>query len=475
MNQPLLDPAGASAPAQSRSARPWLAQYDPGVPASLCPYPPRTLLDVLGENVSLRPDHPALWFHGATLSWSELVKLSDAFAAALARLDVRPGDRVALLLPNCPQAVICQLGAWKAGAIVVPLNPLYSQRELAHALGVAGATVAVTLSRVYGALKAIQEQTVVKHVAVTNIKAFLPPLKRLLFTLLREKREGHRTTIQPADHRLADLLRPNAGEGPTADPRPEDPALLMFTGGTTGPPKAAVSSHHALFQSATQIFTWFQDVAEPWTDVNLLLMPLFHTYGNIGTFGVALVGRQKMALVPDPRDLDSLMDTIKRVRPAYLCGVPTLFIALLNHPLASPDRFRCFKLCISGAAPLLAETRQRFAAITGARMLEGYALTESVMAAVLTPLGRDAPPGAVGLPLPDVVLRIVDPTDGETARPAGQVGEICIQAPQLMLGYWEQPEATGTVLRDGWLHTGDLGFLDPEGYLHVVDRLKDLI
>jgi long-chain acyl-CoA synthetase len=458
--------------------RPWLKHYDRGVPPTLQPYPQRTLLDEVDEAVAQRPDHPALLFKGARLSYGELDQLSNALSAELRELGISPGDRVALLLPNCPQFVISLFGIWKAGAVAVPSNPMYTEHELAHAMNESGARMAIVLTPFYAKLKTAQPHTRLERVIATNIKEYLPQPARLLFTLVREKKEGHRVELHEGDLWLSDLLRRHAG---TPDLRPpvsaSDPAVLLFTGGTTGLAKCAIGTHQGLLMAGLQIHSWFSGLLQDWDDVIMLNMPLFHAYALAGVLTTGLIGHNTLALVPNPRDLDDMVATIGKVRPAFLPGVPTLFIALLNHRtvLAGQVDLRSIKLCISGAAPLMAETKERFEALTGGRILEAYALTESMLAATLTPLHGAYKPGSVGMPLPDVEIRIVDADTGVGDLPAGKVGEILLRAPQVMTGYWGRPAETASTLREGWLHTGDLGYLDDDGYLFVVDRLKDLI
>jgi long-chain acyl-CoA synthetase len=452
--------------------------YEAGIPRTLRPYADRTLLDVVRDTARERPDHPALLFKGARLSYRALEQLSDTFAAALVAIGVQKGDRVALLMPNCPQAIVAQLGAWKAGAIVAPINPLYTEHELQTLLRECGAETAVVLTPFYEKVKAVQPRTNLRRVIATNVKEHLRLMLRLLFTLFRERKEGHRIALRPGDHWLSDLLRRHAhASRPAVEVRPNDPALLLFTGGTTGTPKAALGTHHALYMAAQQMHAWFRAELVDWDDVILLAMPLFHVYGSVGIFATGLVGHNPLALVPNPRDLEDVIGTIRSTRAAFFPGVPALFIALLKHPAVQAGRadFRSVKLCIAGAAALLAETKQRFEALTGGRVIEGYALTESMMASVATPVHGLYKPGAVGVPLPDVEVRIVNPETGQGDLPPDAVGEIVLRAPQLMVGYWQRPDETARMLRDGWLHTDDLGYLDADGYLHVVDRMKDLI
>jgi long-chain acyl-CoA synthetase len=459
----------------------WLGHYDDGVPATLAPYPERTLLDDLAEAAAERPDAPALLFKGRTVSHGELERRSDAFAAALAGLGVAKGDRVALLLPNCPQFLIAELGAWKAGTILVPLNPIYSEQELEGTLQRTGVETIVVLTLFYGRIKAVQPRTGLRRVIATNIKEYLPPLLRVLFTLAKERRDGHRVRLGAGDLWLGELLDRHAGAPrPSLAVRPEDPAVILMSGGTTGTPKGVVGLHRHYTITGRQLGTWLQAGTTPWDDVIMAALPLFHSFANIGIQSVALRNHNAMALVPNPRDLDDLLRTIDRTRPTAFSGVPTLFNALLHHPQVRAGKvdFSSVKVCFSGAAPLLAETKRRFEELTGGRIVEGYSLTEAMLACTVNPVEGPNKIGSVGMPLPDVELRVVDPDSG-AALPAGQVGEVLIGAPQLMAGYWDDPAETASTVRDHdgrrWLHTGDLGYLDADGYLFIVDRIKDLI
>ncbi len=463
--------------------KPWLEHYDQGVPHTLRPYPQETLLDVVSKTARQRPDHTALWFKGAHLSYAEVDRLSDAFAAGLVAQGLKKGDRVALLLPNCPQSVISQLGVWKAGAIAAPLNPLYTEFELEHTITECGAVTAVVLSPFYKKIRALCgrtriNRTKLENIIVTNIKEYLPILQRHMFTLFKEKQDGHRITLQTGDLWFADLLRQYGNSPrPNVSVSPDDPALLLFTGGTTGTPKGAVGTHLGLLADGMQLRTWFEVAIDKWDDVVLLLMPIFHVYGNVGVLITGLVGRNTLALVPNPRDLDDVIKTIRQVQPALVPGVPTLFNALLKHPdvLSGKVDFRSMKLCVSGAAALLKETKERFELLTGGHMIEAYGLTESFLATIITPVHGIYKPGAVGISLPDVEIRIADTYTGQGSLPSSEVGEILISAPQVMKEYWGRSDETADIIQDGWLHTGDLGYLDEDGYLFIVDRKKDLI
>jgi long-chain acyl-CoA synthetase len=457
--------------------KPWFKSYDPGMPYTLRPYPECTLLDTVKDTVQQRPKHVALIFKGRRISYDELEQSSNAFGTALVSLGVKKGARVALLIPNSPQAVIAQLGAWKAGAIVCPLNSLYTATELEYALRDVGAETVVVLTPFYQKVKELQERCGLKLIIATNIKDHLSPPLRLLFTLLKEKKEGHRIQLQPGDYSMNELLKHYANAGPPAVAvNPKDPAILLFSGGTTGTPKAALGTHHALLISAMQLHAYARSVLADWDDTLTLCMPMFHIYGNMGMC-TSLVARWPMALVPNPRDLDDLIATIRKTRPAVLHGVPTLFNGLLNHPAVKAGKvdFKSMKVCYSAAAPLLAETKQRFEALTGGWLLEAYAMTETMLATVACPVHGVYKEGSTGVPITDVDVRITDVDTGEETLPPMEVGEILIRAPQIMVGYWQRPTETANMIRDGWVYTGDIGYLDEDGYLFIVDRKKDLI
>jgi long-chain acyl-CoA synthetase len=468
------------------TAAPWLSHYDPDVPATLAPYPDRTLVDYVADAARTRPDTPALLFKGATMTYGELERASDACAAAFAGLGIKRGDRVGLLLPNCPQFFIAELGAWKLGAIVAPLNPIYTEHELEGPIRDHGIDTLVTLTRFYGRVKHVQPRTGLRRVIATNIKDHFPPALRVLFTLLREKREGDRIVLQPGDYDFAQLLHQHRGRRPERVALTSaDPAVLLMSGGTTGTPKGVVGTHGAYVIAGVQIRRWNAAALRGADDVLCLPLPMFHVYGNVGVQALAFLAGAAIALVPNPRDLPDLVATIRRVKPTFFNGVPALYIALLNHPDVQSGKvdFKSIRICFSGAAPLLAETKTRFEAITGGRIVEGYSLTEAMMALCVNPVKGPNKLGSVGMPLPDVTVRIFDDDQGTRELPLGDMGEIAISAPQLMVEYWNRAEETANVLRehtiDGvtarWLHTGDLGYLDPDGYLFIVDRKKDLI
>ena len=464
-------------------SKPWLAHYDADVRPSLHPYPERTLIDYLSALAAEHGARSALLFKGATMTYRQLDAESTAFAAALAEMGVRKGDRVALLLPNCPQFFVAEFGAWKAGAVVVALNPIYSERELELALTSTGAETVVTLTPFYRRIAAIRGTSPVKRVVATSIKEYLPPLLRVLFTLFKEKKEGHRIRIGDGDVWLQDLLRRHrASPRPPVTVTPDDSAVILSSGGTTGTPKGVVGAHRHYVAAGMQLYEWTRSAKEPWTDVIMLPLPLFHVYANVGVQPLAFLGPNPLSLVPNPRDIGDLLATIKRVKPAFFNGIPTLYTAILNHPdvRAGKVDLSSIKLCFSGAAALMAETKRQFEARTGATIIEGYSLTEGMMACCINPVQGTKKLGSIGVPLPDIDVRIVDAEDPSRILPANEVGEMLMRAPQHMTEYWNNPAETALALRPGgdgppWLHTGDLAYMDDDGYIFLVDRKKDMI
>ena len=463
--------------------KPWLAQYDADVPRSLQPYPDKTLLDYLSSLARDNGSKPALLFKGAEVSYAQLHRQSDAFAAALAALGVRKGDRVALILPNCPQFFVAEIGAWKAGGVVCPVNPTYTERELEHALKATGAETVVTLTPFYDRLKEVQPRTAVRNMIATSIKDYLPPVLRVLFTLFKEKSGGHRITISQGDRWFLDLLRQHRDTPPPAVPvRGDDRAVILASGGTTGTPKGVVGLHRHYVAAGLQLYEWTKSAKRAWVDAIMLPLPLFHVYANVGVQPLAFIGPNPLSLIPNPRDIDDLIKTIKQVKPAFFNGVPTLYNAILNHRdvRAGKVDLSSIKLCFSGAAALMAETKRQFEALTGARIIEGYSLTEGMMACCVNPVQGTNKLGSIGVPLPDVEVRIVDADDPGREMAVDEVGEMLIRAPQHMVEYWNNPGETAETLRTHgtggpWVHTGDLARMDADGFIFIVDRKKDML
>ncbi len=453
--------------------RPWLAQYDPGVPHQVeIPQVPFTA--VFARTVSRFPNLPAVYFYGHRWTYRQLDEMTNRFANALIGLGVRPGDRVALLLPNCPQFVAAYFGAWKAGAVVTPVNPLYAPGEIAHHLNDAGAETLVVLSRFYPRVQAIRGETPLKRVIVTEIKEYMGLPIRWLYALLKERAAGDRVAVAPGDYRWGDWLRGAPETPPSVCVEPDDLALLQYTGGTTGIPKGAMLTHRNLVANITQCHAWIRPVLREGEDSILCVLPFFHLYGIAACLHLGVLLGATMILLPR-WDVKEVLRTIHRLRPTLFPGVPTMYIAINHHPDLGRYDLSSLRFCLSGAAPLPAEVQQEFERRSGCRMVQGYGMTEASPVTHLTPLVGETPLRSTGLPVPNTDARIVDVETGQQVLPPGAEGEIIVRGPQVMKGYWRMPTETANVLRDGWLYTGDIGYMDERGFFYVVDRKKDMI
>ena len=458
----------------------WERAYDPGVPRHLT-YPRVPLQELLEASAREHPDTVATQFGGyalgrcldAAMTYRELNEHADRFAAALERLGVIKGDRVALVLPNCPQFIYCFYGALKAGAVVVPTNPLYTVRELRAQLADSGARVVVVLSRLYPVVAEAATGTGVRDIVVTSIKEHFSPALRVLFTLARERKEGHRVDIagDPRAVLLRDLMA-SAGTRLPVDVSPSDLAVLQYTGGTTGIPKGAMLSHRALVGNVHQCRAWHTTLREG--DRILAVMPFFHVYGLTVVMGLAVSAAMTMVLIPRP-EIAHMLGAIEKHRPRFFPGAPRIYALLgASTSLAKRD-LRSIEFFLSGSAPLPVEVLERFERLTGGKVLEGYGLTEAAPVTHSNPREGPRKPGAVGLPLPDVECRIVDIETGTREVAPGEPGELCVRGPNLMDGYWQRPDETDAALRGGWLYTGDIVRMDEDGYFTVVDRKKEMI
>ncbi len=451
--------------------KPWVKHYEPGVPATL-EYPEVPLHHFLESSARRFPTRTATIFFDARLSYSELDALANRIAHALIDMGVQKGDRVALLLPNSPQFVACFYGALKAGAIVVANNPMYTARELTYQLNDAGATTIITLSKTYPTVRQILPDTQLKNVVVTNIKEYMPFVLRTLFTLFREKKDGHRVSLTPGHVWFQDWIRNRSTAAPNVEVTPDDVAIYQYTGGTTGVSKGAIATHRALVANTLQIDAWLPD-RRMGEEVYLAVLPFFHVYGMVACMSAAVYQAATMVLLPR-FNVDDVLKAIQKYRPTLFHGVPAMYVAINNHPEVEKYDLRSIRACISGAAPLPVEVKQRFEEITGGKLVEGYGLSEAPTATHCNPINGLNKPGSIGLPFPDVECKIVDPETGEELPP-GEPGELLIRAPQVMKGYLNRPEETAEALKDGWLHTGDIAYMDEDGYFYIVDRKKDMI
>jgi len=457
------------------NTRPWTRHYDPGVPASLN-YPAVPLQAMLDDAAESYPNATATIFFNRKRSYQSISDAAWRFANGLRKLGVKKGDRIALVLANTPQFVIAFYGALRAGAVIVPCNPRYTAPELQHQLADSGAKVVVVLSRLYPLVKAARPGTAIEHVIVTNIKEEMPPVLRLLFTLAKEKKDGHRQPFagDPGAVSFSELLSAPA-EPFDAGTKPDDLALLQYTGGTTGVSKGAMLSHRALVANTLQCRSWFTNLRDG-EGTAMAVMPFFHVYGLTVVMSLAVQAAAAMVLEPQ-LDLEHLLKDIQRHRPGLFCGAPIIYNMINNSPLATKYDLSSIEACVSGSAPLLVETHRRFVELTGAKLVEGYGLTEAAPVTHCNPLFGEGKQkvGSIGIPYPDVESKIVDLETGERELGPGESGELILRGPQLMDGYYKRPDETAQTLRNGWLYTGDIATVDPEGYVSIVDRKKEMI
>ncbi|MCZ8518981.1 MULTISPECIES: AMP-binding protein [Paenibacillus] len=455
------------------SAKPWLAHYPAEVPPSY-DYPKQHAAQFLLDAARDYPGRAALDFMGGRMSYAALLQAAYRFANAMRHLGVHPGDRVAIMLPNCPQAVIAYYGTLLLGGIVVMTNPMYTPRELLHQFGDAGIRTAVTLDLLYKRVAAVAEASGLRRIIVTSLKDYMPFPKGLLYPIFA-RRQGLDRSVDYGEgvYPWLKLLKSASPEPcwPNVDPD-EDLALIQYTGGTTGKPKGVMLTHMNLVTATIQNRLWAYR-CRPGQEVYLAALPFFHVFGLtvLMNKSVALAGT--LALLPR-FDLELLFDTMKRTRPTVFPGTPTMYISFLNDPRSLRFRGRAPSVCVSGAASLPLEVQQRFEALTGGRLIEGYGMTEASPVTHANPIWDTRKAGSIGIPFPDTDARVVDPETGE-ALPAGSVGELIVRGPQVMKGYWNRPEETAAVLKDGWLYTGDLGKMDEDGFFTMLDRKKDLI
>ncbi|PWB53866.1 MAG: long-chain fatty acid--CoA ligase [Anaerolineales bacterium] len=456
--------------------RPWFKHYDKGVPQHI-DYPAIPLFGLLEESARKYPDSPCTIFKGAVTTYRQMDEITDRLAAGIAKLGIKKGDRVGIFMPNTPQFVITFFAILKAGGVVVSINPLYSAREIIHQVNDAGIEFIFVMSNFYNLVKQAQPNTKIKKVIVTNIKEYLPPLLAVLFGLAKEKKGGFRVELAAGDIWYKDLLASHKVEDrPKLDLGPEDTAIFQYSGGTTGISKGAIALHRNLVANALQVRSWMP-TAEDGKETVLMAIPLFHVYGMVAGMLFAIRTGAAMVMIPNPRDMADVLDSIQKYKASIFPGVPTMYNAINNHPevIAGKYNLSSIKGCISGSAPLMRETKEKFEALTGGKLVEGYGLSEAPTATHCNPLYGDIRTGSIGLPLSDVDCRIISLDDGITPLKPGEVGELCIQGPQVMKGYHNMPTETANTLRDGWLYTGDIAKMDEDGYFYIVDRKKELI
>ena len=450
----------------------WLASYDPQVPHHL-EYPDLDIHALVGRQAEQIPGRPALKFMGLTLTYGRLLALVDRLAAALARRGIQAGDRVVLLLPNCPQLVIAYYALLRLGATVVLANPLNVERELIFKFQDSGAKGLIVLDLLSQRVNNIKKQVPLELVVYTSLADFLPLPLNLLYPLKRRlDKTLPRVVIQRDGQTLMfkDLLA-EKGEPPAAKIDPGQMAVLIYSGGTTGVAKGIMLSHRALVANALQVRAW-AGLGEH--DSLLAVLPLFHGFGMSVCMNAPLAHGGTVILLPR-FEARQVCRAINQERPSLFAGVPTMFIAIKELPEIDRYDLKSLRGIFVGAAPLPRAVMEEFSERTGAALIEGYGLTEAVTAVACNPFRGQRKPGSIGIPFPDVEWKIVDLVEGVSELPIGQAGEIVLRGPDLMMGYLNLPAQTADTLRDGWLHTGDIGVMDEEGYVTLVDRKKDLV
>ncbi|MEA2554957.1 MAG: long-chain acyl-CoA synthetase [Actinomycetota bacterium] len=459
--------------------RPWFTTWREGVPKTLEPYPDVSLFSLLADAAAAFPESPALAFFGKHISYRALLAEVERFSAVLAGLGVKKGDRVGLLLPNCPQYVIAYYAAVRLGAVAVGNNPLYTARELTHQVKDSAPHVMVILDQLYPQWAAVATESKVPQIVVTKLTDYMKfPLNVLAPIKFKKdaKHEGKPWPPIPAGtpvQRWKALMKA-AGTAPPVSvvDAHRDPAVFVYTGGTTGVSKGAMLSHHNIVSNVLQVAPCITGF-ERGNDGVMCILPFFHSFGMVAmNFGISQAGK----LVMIPRfELGMALKAMSKERPSFFPGVPRLFVALNEAPDIAKYDLKSVKASISGAAPLPAAVSHKFNEVTGgAKLVEGYGLTECSPVTHVNPF--TAPHhGTIGIPLPDTDCKIVHLDDPDREVPIGERGELCIKGPQVMLGYWGKPEATTEMIRNGWLHTGDIAVMDAEGFFQIVDRMKDMI
>jgi len=442
----------------------WFSSWPKDVPKNF-EYPKVPLHEILEKTAKEHPEKVAIAYFERELTYAELDSLSDQFAGALAALGVKKGDRVAIFLPNIPQFVITYYGVLKAGAVLTAISPLHKEREVEYQLSDSQAETIVALDSLYPIVEKVWLKTKLKNAVVTSLEEY-----------------ASKTTVSPTKvepkpnvYHFQDLMIEATNPQRVSINPKDDLAALQYTGGTTGTAKGAMLTHLNLVSNAVAFAAWIKGATAE--ETFLTALPLFHIYGMTTSLNVPVGLAAKMVLLPkfDPA---TVLEAIQRHRVTVFCGVPTMYSVLLANPELGSFDLTSIRVCISGASPLPPQVQKRFMEITGGFLAEGYGLTEASPVTHCNPVDktmRTARVGSIGLPMPDTDAQIVDVATGTKTLGAGETGELAVKGPQVMRGYWNRPEETALVLRNGWLLTGDIARMDRDGYFYITDRKKDLI
>ncbi|RLL47926.1 long-chain fatty acid--CoA ligase [Oceanobacillus piezotolerans] len=452
----------------------WHAHYPDTIPKSIT-YAEKPLHAFLQESAERNEHKKALHFLGKEMTYGEVYGEAKKFASYIQSLGMRKGDKVAIMLPNCPQAVISYYGTLMAGGIVVQTNPLYTERELKYQLLDSEAAFIVCLDILLPKVSKVNN-TDLKHTIVTGIKDYLPFPKNLIYPFIQRKEYNMVVKVSQTEntHVWKNIMEYGIGDYAEVEVDPKrDLALLQYTGGTTGNPKGVMLTHYNLVANVQMCEAWLYKTKYKSQTV-LAVLPFFHVYGMTTVMNFAVVQASKMVLMPKFNATD-ILKTIAKQKPTLFPGAPTIYIGLLNHPDLDKYDLSSIEACLSGSAPLPIEVQEQFEKKTGGRLIEGYGLTESSPVTHANFVWEKRVNGSIGVPWPDTDAKIFRMDSDQEEAEIGEVGEVAVNGPQIMKGYWKNKEETEKVLRNGWLYTGDLGYMDEQGYFYIVDRKKDMI
>ncbi len=449
----------------------WYKSYNKNVPHTLH-YETITMPQALIRSTDQFPDKTALIFIDSKISYRQLEGMVNRFANALIDMGVKPRDRVAMLMPNMPQLVAATYAAWRAGAVVVMNNPLYTDKELEYQFNNSESTFLVTLDLLGPRMIALKPKTPIRHMVIAHIRDHLKFPKKQLLPIVAKDRHRH-IPPTPGVYEWLDILKKYPDRGPNVPVDFESLACLQYTGGTTGVSKGVMLTHANLVKNVQQTMAFFPGFNKG-EHTLLGTLPFFHSFGLTTCMNVSIWMGWTDVLIPRPEP-EALLQAIRRHKVNFFPAVPTMYVGILNHPKASQYDLTSIKGCFSGAAPLPVEVIKEFESKTRSQICEGYGLSETSPVVTSNPYGAVAKVGSVGLPVPDTDVKIVDLSDGQKEMRVGEAGEIIIKGPQVTSGYYKMPEETAIAIRDGWLYTGDIGNMDEDGYFYIVDRKKDII
>lgn len=455
--------------------KPWQQLYPEQIPLTLT-YDNKPVHAFLKESAEKSPNKVSIHFLGRELTFKEVYESALKFAAYLKELGLKKGDRVAISLPNCPQSVISYFGILIAGGIVVQTNPTYTERELEYQMKDSGSKMIVTLDILFPLVAKITSRTNIQHIIVTAIKDYLPFPKGLIYPYIQKKQSGIVVKVEHAGnyHLFKEIMKHEIPNEVTESMDSEnDLAILQYTGGTTGFPKGVMLTHKNLVTNTKMCEAWLcKDQSNQ--EKILGILPFFHVYGMTTVLLMSIMSTNMMILLPK-FDIESTLKTIQKQQPTLFPGAPTIYIGIINHPNVKKYNLSSIKACLSGSAPLPVEVQEQFEQMTGGKLVEGYGLSET------SPVTHanfiwDGPrvKGSIGVPWPDTDATILSLDTGESLEP-NEIGEIAIKGPQVMKGYWNRPEETENTFKNGWLLTGDLGYMDEKGFFYIVERKKDVI